>query len=241
LTKYRPVEDVRRMMDKYGVDRAVLVQHMGEYDNTYIERIAASQPQRFAGVFLIDTDAPDARQTLSRWTEKNVFQGIRLLARTLATRADIWDRASQAGLNIVVYEEPTVAGHVDQLARFLEAHAQTRVVLAHFGRLDPDEGPAFPSFDRVLTLAAFANAFLQISGMDAFARYPYKELVPVVERGLEAFGPQRVLYGTNYPACRSEAAYGADLALVLAGRLGVPADCLDQVVCGTAMELWFDT
>ena len=240
LRKYRPIQDVCRVMQQFGVSRAVLVQHMGEYDNSYIEQIVAAEPERFAGVFLVDTDADDAGDSLARWGEKEVFRGIRLLAHTLATRPELWEQAAEAGLNVVVYDEPTIADYVDSLASFLRSLPDARLVLPHFGRLDPAESPRFQSFDHILSLARFPNAFMQISAMDSFAQYPFQELVPLVRIVLQAFGPERVLYGSNYPALRSQAALGADLDLLLSGRLGVPADCLEMVICHTALRLWFE-
>ena len=61
LSKWRPLEDVDRVMDRFHVERAVLAQHLGEFDNTYIEMVVRARPERFAGVFLVDTDSADAR------------------------------------------------------------------------------------------------------------------------------------------------------------------------------------
>lgn len=240
LRKYRPIEKVRAVADRFGIARTVLVQHLGEYDNSYIGGIVAAEPDRFAGVCVIDTDAPAACGTLAREADKDVFRGIRLLAHTLGTRADLWEAAAQRGLNIIAYDEPTLAPHADLLAEFLHRHRETRMVLSHLGVLDRSIAPRFPDYDRILSLAEHPNAFLQISGMHMFAEYPYVELVPLIERALEAFGPQRLLYGSNYPLIEEDALVGRELALLLEGRMGVPLDAVEQVVRLTAHDLWFD-
>ena len=56
LTKYRPIGDVKRVMERFDVSRKVLVQHLREYGNTYIQNIVAVEPGRFAGVLLVDVD-----------------------------------------------------------------------------------------------------------------------------------------------------------------------------------------
>ena len=81
LSKWRPVEDVDRVMNRFGVPRAVLAQHLGEFDNTYIEEIVAARPDRFAGAFVIDTESDDASHALAHWAGRGVFRGIRILAR----------------------------------------------------------------------------------------------------------------------------------------------------------------
>ena len=50
LSKYLPVEDVEATMDAAGVSRAVMVQHLGEYDNGYIAGLVEARPDRFAEI-----------------------------------------------------------------------------------------------------------------------------------------------------------------------------------------------
>ena len=109
LSKWRPVEDVDRVMDRFGVPRAVLVQHLGEFDNTYIETIVAARPERFAGVMLVDTEADNARENLAQWAGKGRFRGIRLLARSLDANPTLWDDVARLGLNIIVCDTATLA------------------------------------------------------------------------------------------------------------------------------------
>ena len=239
LRKYRPIEDVRRMRERLNIEQTVLVQHLGEYDNSYIEGIVADDPDHFAGCFVIDTEAGDAPEALARWAGNGVFRGIRLLANTLDTHGDLWEKAVGYGLNVIAYDQPTLGPHVDALARFFVAHPEARLILSHFGVLDRAESPAFPTFDCTLALAALPNAYMQISGMHMFGEYPYGELVPLVQRALDAFGAQRLLYGSNYPLMRDDSGHGRELALLLAGEFGVPNEAVDQVAYGTARALWF--
>ena len=241
LSKYRPIGDVRRFMKRMGISRSVLVQHLGEYDNSYIEQIVSAEPDRFAGVFLVDVGAERAQKSLDFWAKKKEFRGIRLLAHTLEAHPKLWEQVGQSGLNIVLFEELTSVPYVEAVTDFLKNHPTTKLILSHFGRLDPHEFPHFKGFDLILTLADYPNAFLQVSGMDAFAPYPYKDLVPLVQRSLETFGPDRILYGSNYPVGRSPQASEEDLKLLLSGKLGVPADCLDRVLRCTASNLWFNS
>ena len=240
LRKYRPIEDVRAVASRFGVSRTVLVQHLGEYDNAYIERVVAADRRRLAGCFVIDTEADGAPDTLARWAGKGVFRGIRLLAHTLEQRPELWEQAVQFDLNVIVYGEPTLGPYVDSLASFLTEHPKARLILSHLGALTRGESPRFPSFDRVLSLAAFPNAYMQISAMHMFADYPYIELVPLVERALDAFDASRLLYGSNYPLMKDDVMYGQELALVCDGQLGVPCSAVEQVVSLTARTLWFD-
>ena len=239
LRKYRPIADIRSVAARFGVSHIVLVQHLGEYDNSYIEDIVADEPERIAGVLMIDVEDPAASDQLDQWTRRNVFRGARFVAGTLATHPDLWNQAAALGLNLVVFDQPTLAPHVDRLTRFAGEHPDTSLVLSHLGIPDCDEAPHFRSQERILSLARHANVFVQISGMHMFGDPPYTPLVPLIEQLVEAFGANRLLYGSNYPVMKDETVYGQELELLRTGRLGVPVAYVEDVLANTARHLWF--
>jgi L-fuconolactonase len=62
---------------------------------------------------------------------------------------------------------------------------------------------------------------------------------PYAGRLIEAFGPDRLMFGSDWPVCTLAATYGEvlDLAVaLLAGRLG-PAE-LDAVLAGNAVRIY---
>ena len=67
VSKYRPVEDVLAVMRGAGVERAVLCQHLGEYDNSYLAGVVSRHPQTFAAVCLVDPTGADASTELAKW------------------------------------------------------------------------------------------------------------------------------------------------------------------------------
>ncbi len=233
LRKYRPIEDVSAVMDRFGVSRAVLVQHMGEYDNSYIGGIVAAQPDRFAGVMLVDVDGDAADLDLPG------FRGVRLVASTLQTHAHVWERAAALGLNLVIYGEPTIADHVDALGEFAAEHPGANLIISHMGVLMRDLEDHRP----ILNLAAHANVYVQVSAFHMFDDEPYAKLVPIVERFVEAFGPRRLYYGSNFPVMEHDELYGRELELMRSGALGVPGaplGMIEDVLSRTAAGLWFE-
>ena len=240
VSKYRPIEDVKRIMVRYGVGRAVLVQHLGEFDNSYMEQIVSREPDRFAGVLVVDTEDADADRHLRYWTRNRSFRGIRLLAHTLRTNRPIWDQAAEAGLNIVVYDEPTLAHFANLLQDFAVSHESTPVVLSHLGVVDPDEAPRFTSQLRIADLCELSNVYIQVSGMHMFGEAPYERLVPLIEHFFEKFGVERLYYGSNYSVVDEEL-YGAEIELLRVGKLGIAPEAVETVLRATAMKLWFET
>jgi hypothetical protein len=61
---------VLQIAERHGVRRAVLAQHRGEFDHSYIEGVVRSDPARFTGVFLVDLDGPQALDEVARRSKK---------------------------------------------------------------------------------------------------------------------------------------------------------------------------
>jgi L-fuconolactonase len=239
LRKYRPLEVVNRIMNRFGVQRAVLVQHLGEYDNGYIQSVVEGDPERFVGVMHVDAEDPAAGKQLRSWFQTGGFRGIRLVATTLQTHASLWQDAAEMGLNLVVFEDPTLADHDDDLGRFASNHPEISMILSHLGMLLSAEAPHYHSQAKILGLAQYPNVFVQLSGFHMFARTPYEGIVPVIRDLFTAFGPERLYYGSNFPVMGDDAIYGAEIELLGTGRLGIPRGATPQVMAETAMSLWF--
>ncbi|HEV8001521.1 MAG TPA: amidohydrolase family protein [Planctomycetaceae bacterium] len=240
LSKYEPIEKVREVMAAGGVSRAVLVQHLGEFDNSYIGSVVASDPEHFAGVLLVDHTAKNFAETLAEWVASGCFQGLRLTAEALLTNPDLFALASDLGLAIVLYAPQGIRPILPQLERALESVPFTRLVITHLGNPTLFGSKLDEGADAVLELARFGNAYFQLSGMKMFCVHPHEVLYPLIERAVATFGPRRILWGSNYPVGGSREDYRADLRLLLEGGLPVPLEAIDQIAGDNAKRLWFD-
>jgi len=77
LVWFQPVETLLHEMDRNGVHRAVLIQMMGQTDNSYQQECMHRHPDRFASVVLVDHARADAVQELRRWLDDGAT-GLRL-------------------------------------------------------------------------------------------------------------------------------------------------------------------
>jgi L-fuconolactonase len=62
---FEPVETLLHQMNASGVEKATLVQVRGQFDNRYLMECVQRFPGRFSPVAIVDTDAPDAPETLA--------------------------------------------------------------------------------------------------------------------------------------------------------------------------------
>ena len=239
LSKYEPIEKVRETMAAADVHRAVLVQHLGEYDNEYLGRIAAAEPSRFASVCLVDAARPDAASVLEELAKSRRFRGVRLTTESLAAAPALFSAAADLGLIIVLYAPEGAAKYANALVEFFLKKPAARMVLTHFGSASIADGPHFASQQPMLDLAEFAGVYFQVSGMKMSCPWPHEAYYPLLAQALEAFGSQRLLWGSNYPVVGSRDDYIADLQLLLQGKLPVPPSAIPAIAGGNARRLWF--
>ena len=239
ISKYKPVDEVLAAMRLAGVDRAVLVQHLGEFDNRYLQQVVTDHPEKFAGVMLVDHSRPSGVDDLARWASTESFRGARLLLESLDDNRLLWERAVELGLNIVVLAAHHIASGIDSLEEFLQNHPAATIILSHFGLGLENDDPGFVRLRCVHRLAVYPGVYYQVSGMHMFCGYPFEPFWPLVTAALDSFGAERMLWGGNYPVCGTDAEYAREAELARAGGLAFPPDTIDSIACETARRIWF--
>lgn len=239
LRKYEPIERVREVMAEAGVSRAVLVQHLGEFDNSYLGGIAAREPERFASVCLVDHTAPNASETLKSLADTGNFKGVRLTTEACIAAPGLLEAAAKCGLIVVLYAPHGMGSFVDTLTAVLESRPNARVVLTHFGTPDISEAPAFSRHREVFRLARFPEVYFQVSGMKMFCPFPHVPLYGLIDEAVREFGVRRLCWGSNYPVVGDASDYARDLGLLLEGHLPIPREAIADIAGGNARRLWF--
>ena len=225
---YEPVESLLFQMDRNDVDHALLVQHLGEYDHEYFFDCIDRHPGRLSAVVLVDPAREDAAQELDRLAERGA-RGLRLKASARSTGDDpllLWKKAQELGLPISCssgkrdYLSPEFAG-------VLEACRRVPVILEHLASLNhPDgESPPFEIRKKIFELARFPNVYLKFHGLGEICSrtspvtHPspfHDEGLTILDLALESFGPQRMMWGSDFPPVSGREGYRNALQLPMA-------------------------
>lgn len=239
LDKYEPIETVGETMRVAGVSRAVLVQHLGQFDNRYLAGIAQAEPDTFAAVALVNHEQADWPRELARLADGGHIKGIRIATHAWQAAPSLPRQAVERGLIIVLYTPQGVCGFHEEIARLCDAQPNARLVITHLGNPSLDDAPGFDAYGKVFELAKYPGVYLQLSGMKMVCPYPHEALHPLVAKAARHFGPDRICWGSNYPVVGDADDYRRDLNLLIEGRLPVPADSVPAVAGGNALRLWF--
>lgn len=192
-------------MDAAGVDRAVVVppSWIGENNATALEQ-AALYPDRFAVMGRFDPHAPNAREALQNWRDQPHMLGIRMTfhrevwARWLddGSLDWFWAEAERQNLPLMIL----VPGLTPTVAPIAEKHPGLPLVLDHMARNSALKDDAcFADLDDMLALARFPNVSVKTTAVPCYSSepYPYRNLHPYLRRIYDAFGPRRMLWGSD--------------------------------------------
>lgn len=233
-----------------GVSATVLVQTVTVAEETpEFLRLAADSDLVAGVVGWTDLTAADVADTLAGLRELpggGALAGIRhqvqgepdpqWLLRPEALRG--LAAVAEAGL---VYDLVVLPHQLPAAVAAAERLPQLTFVLDHLGKPPIAVGGLDPWSADVRALAALPNTVAKLSGLVTEADWTgwsCTQLRPFTDAALDAFGPQRLMFGSDWPVCLLAASYGqvADAARELTADLS--ADEQAAVFGGTATAVY---
>ncbi len=239
LHKYEPVETLLYHMDQCGVAQAVLIQHMGHYDNRYHQDCLQRFPGRLASAMLVEPEDDGTR--IRQWALGGQA-GIRLRPTSRVRAADPlvqWRTAAELDLVVSVHGKPD--GLLSsEFAEILSTFPQLCLVLEHLGGIGTQAQPPYDDFRRVLALATHPNVYMKVPGLGEYCPPPppYPQPVPLARMAVDAFGPQRLMWGSDFPPVSSREGYANALHGSMDHLSDLGPDALAWIFGGTARHVW---
>ncbi|MEV2212001.1 amidohydrolase family protein [Streptomyces sp. NPDC050997] len=228
------VADLRPEAAAAGVDRTVLVQTVTVAEETPEFLALAAEHELIAGVVgWTDLTRPDIADELARLRELpggRYLKGIRHQVQgepdpEWLLRADVRRGLAAVADAGLVYDLVVLTLQLPACLKAAAALPELTFVLDHLGKPPIASGALDPWAGDVRALAALPNTVCKLSGMvteaDAGA-WTVDDLRPYAEVVLHAFGPDRLMFGSDWPVCTLAASYGEVMDATV--RLTDPAD-----------------
>jgi predicted TIM-barrel fold metal-dependent hydrolase len=222
-------------MDAVGVDAAVislppqyrvrLNDSVYRFDNSYAEEAALSYPGRFCSVARLDPGDPEVEDQLTKLSHGPGVVGLRLSIlfpdQVELIQSGGYDRlftaAERQGIPIMLLLQP----HLEHASKIVRNHPDLRLIIDHLGLvqpnmlLEPGHEP-FAQLPQVLALAAWRNVYVKLSGAVTLSKepFPFADLWPHVHRLVEAFGPERLMWGSDFTRARGIRTYAESIDFI---------------------------
>ncbi|MGE0538590.1 MAG: amidohydrolase [Dehalococcoidia bacterium] len=207
---HRPVPDFTqaeliREMDEAGIDAAVL--HPPGWDPNAPElanEAVRQYPDRLAILGKFPLDRPESRDLIDGWKQQPGMLGLRFTfldpqPRTWLSDGMIdwlWPAAERAGVPIAL-----LAGDfLPTVGQIAERHPGLKLIVDHLGRVGRTQDEAgFANLDELLALARYPNVAVKATGAPSYSSkpYPYRNIHGYLRRIYDAFGPERMFWGTD--------------------------------------------
>ena len=214
---------------------------------------AAGEPAPLACVVFADLRSADLEQVLERQCAHPLTRGVRHEAwcDPESIRADIpredmlgdpawvrgYRRLADFGLSFDLLAFPRQLG---QAADIFADVPGVPVVLDHFGVPDPDGDPGLETWRAgVAALARLPHAYAKLSGLSMLGTPRTAERArPVIAELLERFGPQRCMFGSNFPVERPGGDFPSMYEVFVETLGELSAADRDEVLSGTARRFY---
>ena len=239
------VELLFETMADAGVDKAVIVQPIHYlFDNRYVADCLKRYPDKLAAQALVDPTSPDAADELERLHREEGFGGMRIhLSRygdpkglAAQDKDPLWARARDLGLCFNLFGGAEDHAPVEPIiARFPEVN----VVVDHIAGIPADEPDPKPLLTNLLNWGQYPNVHVKISnvGQRSNMPYPHRDTHDMIKRVYDVYGPERLMWGTDFPHVFRSCGYRGSLDLIR-DHMFFNDDDLEWILCKTILKLW---
>ncbi len=201
-------DDLQPLLEQAGVDRTVLVQAAATTEETrYLLGIAEHHAMVAGVVGWVDMDSPAAAvEALVEFAPHPTFVGIRPMIQEIEDPA--WIDRPELGVVLdtliernVCFDALVRSVHLPYLKNCLTRHPELRTVIDHGAKPNIAAGEWQPWADCIATIADQTSAYCKISGLitEADAKQTYDDTIRYVDHLLEVFGPDRLIWGSDWP------------------------------------------
>lgn len=247
---YSP-HDLEATLKDQGIDGTVLVQAAATVHETeYMLGLADATPWIKGVVGWVDFENPDDLQHLKRLANHPKFLGVRPMIQDIPDvdwmlRDDIqWAYKAICDLDLT-FDALGFPQHLANFHTIAKSYPEMRVIYDHCMKpqiRDQRAGKdAFSGWASGMSrLADETTGACKLSGIitEADDGWQAEDLRPFVDHVVNAFGPDRVMWGSDWPVSRLQAEYGDWHALAQEFTKDLSQADRDQIFGGTAVRVY---
>jgi L-fuconolactonase len=239
--------DLEPELQAAGVDGTLLVEargHLEETDN--LLAIAARTPFVRGVVGWLPLTEPGVAVMLEHYSRQAKLRGLRHWLGPISDGEYMFGSALHRGIGLLrafglTYDLMLSAPQLHHMPAFVDRHPNQIFILDHFGKPFIRERKLEPWRSELSELAKRPNVYCKISGLATEAQWgswTLDDLTPYLDAALQAFTPERLMFGSDWPVCTLAASYSrwSESVHTWLQKLSPPERA--RILGGTALEVY---
>jgi len=194
----------------------------------------------------IDLCSEDSEKQLNEFTKNRKFAGVRHVLQDEPDNRFMLSDSFLKGIDLLgkynlVYEILILPKHLAIADKLVERFPGQKFVLDHIAKPLIKEGTISPWKKEIQKLARHPNLSCKLSGMVTEAKWQnWKEedFVPYLDVVFEAFGPSRLMIGSDWPVCTVSSPYNKTMELVIDYIKNFTQTDRDMILGNNAMRIY---
>jgi predicted TIM-barrel fold metal-dependent hydrolase len=239
-------EDILRQARPSGVNRIVLIQmSYYRFDNSYMLDVIRHSPGVFRGVAVIDKEGshPDL---VMRELKKRGVRGFRIVAGGTRGAPSFEDEGFDKMFRCASEERLAMCPLIDPdalpaLAKQCERFPDMPVAIDHLAHVGAQGRILESEVQALCAMAKYPQVYVKVSAFYALGlkRPPHEDLAPLIRRVYEAYGPQRMMWGSDCPYQVMKETYEDGISLVRDHLSFLSAEDKEWILRRTAESVFF--
>jgi len=215
--------DFLPVLQQHGFDGCIVVQSdQSEKENDFQLKNAAQYDFIKGVVGWVDLQSPQVEERLTYYRSFPAMKGFRHILQGEADRALMLKPAFKQGVSLLekygfTYDILIFPDQLKYAEELVAAFPRQKFVIDHIAKPDIKAGSSDNWEKGIQALADHENVFCKISGMVTEAdrrQWRKEDFTPYIDTVVEAFGTDRIMYGSDWPVCQVAASYSKMLGIV---------------------------
>jgi L-fuconolactonase len=208
-------DDLHPLLDRHGIERSILVQAAPTIAETeFMLETAATAPFVAGVVGWVEFTAPDAPEIMTRLAANPLTLGFRPMVQDIPdddwlVRPDLSAAFRALIEHELVFDALVLPRHLSRLLVVADRYPELTIVIDHGAKPAIRDGRLDPWRADMAAAAARPNTVCKLSGLVTEARpdWSVDHLRPYMNHLLEVFGPERLLWGSDWPVVNLAGGY----------------------------------
>lgn len=241
------VDDLQHVIEESSLDGAITVQARQSVEETrWLLEVGEKHPVMYGVVGWVPLVAENVRESLEEFASHSKLVGVRHVLHDEADDFYMLREDFNRGVALLkdydlVYDILIFERHLAQTIEFVDRHAGQRFVVDHIAKPRIRDGLISPWREKLLEIAKRENVYCKLSGVVTeadWSNWTEAQLQLYFDVVLKAFGPERLMFGSDWPVLllASEYRRWVDTVQRLIAKLSAAEQA--RIFGGTAQEAY---